>query len=212
METGADLIGAKADICPLQGRPLSVDYHGVGLGSGEGILLCFSANRAAPQAFSVQAAPPSPAVQRGTPGVHYSYLMMAVEFSIAGGEARSVALNEKLVKLIGQRLSQRILQADRFQYLGQGLFGAVIAHRTPESAYAAARQLAVLVSSLGENMAKVQIICSSSLTPIDDPSAREKSMLLTARKGALVAKRKGQNYIYLSDRQQLMPARPAAKP
>lgn len=218
VETGADLTGAKAPFAPMQGMAFQTDYHGVGLGSGEGVLLCFNKVDqrpavATPRAPVPQAAAIAPASTVLPAGVHYSYMLMAVEFSTGAGDLRSVALSEKLVKLIALRLSQRLLQADRFQYLGQGLFGMVIAHRTPESAYAAARQLAALVSALGVKMGKVKIVSHSSLTPIASPEVREKAVLLNARKGALVAKKKGVNYIYLADRKQLMPAiQPAAKP
>ncbi len=210
VETGADLSGAKAEFSPLQGRSFQADYHGVGLGSGEGILLCFSVPAPAPVAPRL-AAPAPAAKSAAVAGVSFSYLMLAVEFAIDGGEPRSVAVNDKLVKLIGQRLAQRVFQADRFQYLGQGLYGIVIAHRSPATAYTAARQMAALVASLGAGMGQVQIISSSSLTPITDPLARDKKMLLEARKGALVARRKGPNYIYLADRKQLMPAKAPAK-
>ena len=219
VETGADLTGAKGAFAPMQGMPFPTDYHGVGLGSGEGVLLCFNKVDQRPAVATPRAPVPQPAAVPTSAvlpaGVHYSYLLMAVEFSAGGSDLRSVALSEKLVKLIALRLSQRLLQADRFQYLGQGLFAMVIAHRTPDTAYAAARQLAALVSALGVKMGKVKIVSHSSLTPIASPEARDKSVLLNARKGALVAKKKGVNYIYLADRKQLMsaippPVKPAA--
>jgi len=212
LESGADLTPTNGSFSPIHGGPFRADYHAVGLGSGEGILLCFSAEST--KSNAVSALPSAATAKPKATGVHYSYLLIAAEFSAGGGDLRNVALSEKLVKLIALRLSQRLLQADRFQYLGQGLFGVVIAHRTPETAYAAARQLAALVSSLGATMGKVKLVSHSSLTPISDPDARDKATMLNARKGALVAKRKGVNYIYLADRKQLMPIqqKAAAKP
>ena len=208
LETGADLTSAKASFNPLQGTAFEANYHCVGLGAGEGVLLCLSADGravAAPVAVApVTATEKKPSL---VAGVHYSYLLIAAEFSAGSGDLRSVALSDKLVKLIAQRLSQRVMQADRFQYLGQGVFGVVLAHRTPETAYAAAKQFSLMVTSLGANMGKVQIVSHSSLTPIGDPGERDKATMQMARKGALVAKKKGVNYIYLADRKQLMPAR-----
>lgn len=198
LESGEGLEAAKAEFSPLQGRAFQANYHCVGLGTGEGLLLYFEAVQP-PQAVTTAAAKPA-----AVPGMHYSYLLIASEFS-TGAEFHSVALSDKLVKMINLRLSQRLLQADRLQYLGQGLFAVVIAHRTPEEAYVAARQLSALVSSLGAKMTKVKIVSHSSLTPIVSPDSRDKETMLNARRGAVVAKKKGANYIYLASRKQLMP-------
>lgn len=207
IESGADVGAQRAEIAPMQGMPFAVDYHAVGLGAGEGLLLCFAKPDGRP---AVAAAEPAvaPATQ---PGVNYSYLMLSVEFAVdGGGDWRSVAANEKLVKLVALRLSARVLQADRFQYLGQGLFAVVLSHRSPESGAAAARQLCALVVALERQLGKARVAVHASLTPMANAEARDRDTLLLARKGTLLAKKQGVNYLYLAERKQLLPVQPPA--
>jgi len=211
LTSGADMDTTSSSLAPLQGEAFKAELHGVSLGAGEGMLLYFDCGDKLLNTAPAITAPEDVVEAPVVPGVGYSYLLMAAEFSAGGSELRSVALSEKLVQLISTRLSQRLIQADRYAYLGHGLFAVVVAHRTPQESYLAARQLGALIGSLGASMGKVEIVCHASLTPMVTPNLRDKSVFAQAKKGALVAKRKAPNQIYLADCQRLLPVHPPKK-
>ncbi len=146
-----------------------------------------------PQVERASAVPSSSPVQ-------FSLLLIAAEFSSPRGQPVSIAANSKLVEMLSQRLQQRVIQADRIEYLGNGLFSIVLAHRTEAAGIVAAKQLMMTVVGIGQTFGQIALHSHGALVPVDEPDTRDAEALRVARDGAMQARDRGQNHVYLASR------------
>ena len=132
--------------------------------------------------------------------LNFSLLFMAVEFTTDTDQAISVAANQNLVDVLTQRLQQRVIQADRIEYLGRGLYSIVVAHRTDAAGIVAAKQLIMTVVGIAQGLGKINLHSHAALIRQDRPDALDSDSLKRAREGALKARQAGRNQLYLVDR------------
>lgn len=149
---------------------------------------------------------------RASPDLHFSVLLMAIEFTGAGDQPISVAANQQLVAVLTERLQQRVIQSDRIEYLGHGLYSIVVAHRSDAAGIVAAKQLMMTVVGIGQGLGKVSLHSHAALVSQERPDPRDAETLKRARDGALKARAAGRNQLCLVDRGVVLNAdsRPAS--
>ena len=136
----------------------------------------------------------------------YSLLVINVDFAAYGGRAVSISMSSSLVRAVSRLLVQRFRNTDLMGYLGEGQFGLILSHTSVDDAYLVTRKLTQAIINLSKKIKNARIDCSGGLISIGRTNAYSPSELISkAQLGCQIAKRKGRNYTFVCDINQVIP-------
>jgi len=137
---------------------------------------------------------------------NYSLLVIDVRFAGYGGRSVSIATSENLLRAVSKLLVKRFRNTDLMGYLDKGQFGLIISHNQIEDAYLVSRKMTQAVVSLSRHLKNASIDCSGGLIGIArGNSLGAQELISKARLGCQIARRKGRNYTFVCDLNQVIP-------
>ncbi|MEM7210147.1 MAG: response regulator [Pseudomonadota bacterium] len=136
----------------------------------------------------------------------YSLLVITVDFAAYGGRSVNISTSAALVKAVSKLLVRRFRNTDLMGYLGDGQFGLILSHTTVDDAYLVTRKLTQAITALSKKLKNSRIDCSGGLISIGRTNSFGPTELISkAQLGCQIAKRKGRNYTFVCDINQVIP-------
>ncbi len=135
-----------------------------------------------------------------------SLLVISVDFAGYGGPAVNISTSASLVRAVSRLLARRFRNTDLMGYFGEGQFGLILSHTSVDDAYLVTRKLTQAVINLSKKLKNTRIDCSGGLISIGRTNAFGPTELISkAQLGCQIASRKGRNYAFVCDINQVIP-------